>query len=110
MQTQFIFVGQCFLEILSPLQNVNYLRNKLLFFFRGEYSLIGLLQSAGKLDEKDTLTLVSDMLLAGIDTTSYTMSFLLFLLSKHQDVQQNLRSQISKGVVKMEMKMEKIIY
>ena len=59
--------------------------------------MVSLLQSSTKLDSKDVLTLVSDMLLAGVDTTSYTMSFLLYLLSKHPEVQSKLRSQIRNG-------------
>ncbi len=62
-------------------------------------SLAELLHSSGKLDSKDVLTLVSDMLLAGVDTTSYTMSFLLHLISKHKDVQKKLRIHILNGKI-----------
>ena len=41
------------------------------------------------------MTIVGDMLLAGIDTTSYTMSFLLYLLSQNQNIQKKLRDEIN---------------
>ncbi len=62
----------------------------------GSNSLVEMLQESN-LDKKDILTLVADMLLAGIDTTSYTSSFMFYLLAKHQNVQYKLREQIRKG-------------
>ena len=64
----------------------------------GTNSLVELLQESN-LDKKDILTLVADMLLAGIDTTSYTSSFVIYLLAKHPNVQNNLREQIKKGKI-----------
>ncbi len=73
--------------------------NKINSYFHcqtGSYSLVELLQDSN-LDKKDILTLVADMLLAGIDTTSYTSSFMFYLLAKHPNVQDKLREQINKG-------------
>ncbi|KAI4495471.1 hypothetical protein M0802_008685 [Mischocyttarus mexicanus] len=45
------------------------------------------------LDKKDIVGMACDMLLAGIDTTSYTMSFVLYHLGKNPECQQKLRSE-----------------
>ena len=47
-----------------------------------ENSLINAYQVNNELDSKDIVTLVSDFLLAGIDTSANSMAFLLFELSK----------------------------
>ena len=70
---------------------------KIWILHAADTSLVNLLQSSSHLDSKDILTLVSDMLLAGVDTTSYSMSFLLHLIAKHKDVQDKLRDHVFNG-------------
>ncbi|XP_015180048.1 PREDICTED: cytochrome P450 302a1, mitochondrial-like isoform X2 [Polistes dominula] len=48
------------------------------------------------LDKKDIVGMACDMLLAGIDTTSYTMSFVLYHLGKNPECQEKLRSECLK--------------
>ena len=43
------------------------------------------------LDEKDTTSIVSDLLLAGIDTSSYTTGFLFYHLARNLETQRKLR-------------------
>ncbi|XP_043528320.1 cytochrome P450 302a1, mitochondrial [Frieseomelitta varia] len=43
------------------------------------------------LDIKDVVGMACDMLLAGIDTTSYSTAFALYHLARHEDVQEKLR-------------------
>nr|AIL94171.1 cytochrome P450 CYP302A1 [Tigriopus japonicus] len=50
----------------------------------------GSFQYEEHLDKKDAISFVADMLLAGIDTTSYTMSFLLYHLSRNPSIQDQL--------------------
>lgn len=45
------------------------------------------------LDEKDVLTVIAEMLLAGIETSSYTMGFLLYHLAQNPKAQSNLHGQ-----------------
>lgn len=63
----------------------------------GNNSLISYFKHSTKLCDKDVLTLVGDMILAGIDTSSYTFSFLSYLLSKNPNVQDKLRTHIEEG-------------
>ncbi|XP_069161926.1 probable cytochrome P450 49a1 isoform X2 [Procambarus clarkii] len=46
------------------------------------------------LSRKDVVTLILDMLFAGIDTTSHTMTFTLYLLAKHPEVQRRLQEEV----------------
>ena len=43
---------------------------------------------------EDTVIMVIDMLMAGIDTTSHSTSFLFYLLAKNPEKQQKLREEI----------------
>ena len=45
------------------------------------------------LDIKDVVGMACDMLLAGIDTTTYSTAFTLYHLAKNQDTQEKLRSE-----------------
>ncbi|CAL7949211.1 unnamed protein product [Xylocopa violacea] len=45
------------------------------------------------LDIKDIIGMACDMLLAGIDTTTYSTAFTLYHLAKNQDIQEKLRSE-----------------
>ncbi|CAG9831253.1 unnamed protein product [Diabrotica balteata] len=47
-----------------------------------------------KVDTKDIDRIIIDLILSAGDTTAYTMSWLLFLLSKHQNVQKELRDKV----------------
>ena len=46
------------------------------------------------LSPKDAIVLIMDMLMAGIDTTSHTTSFLLYYLAKNPDKQERLRQEV----------------
>ncbi|KAK7086328.1 hypothetical protein SK128_002127 [Halocaridina rubra] len=48
------------------------------------------------LTRKDVVTLILDMLFAGIDTTSHTMAFTLYLLAKNPECQAKLQAEIDK--------------
>ena len=50
-----------------------------------------------ELDWKDVTPLIADMLLAGIDSSSYTTGFLLYQLATNQKVVQKIREEISKS-------------
>lgn len=47
------------------------------------------------LDPKDSLGLAADMILAGIDTSSYTTGFLFYEISKHEEIQEKLYNEIN---------------
>ena len=53
-------------------------------------SLVNAYEKSTDLDDRDLVTLVSDFLLAGVDTSANTMAFLLYELSRSQEVQENL--------------------
>ena len=55
-------------------------------------SLVSFYEKSEKLDFKDIITLVSDFLLAGIDTSANTMVYLLYELAKNPKVQEELHS------------------
>lgn len=57
-------------------------------------SIIDDLLTEGELDYKDVIGFATDMLLAGIDTTSYTTSFVFYHLAKNPDVQEKLYEEI----------------
>ncbi|KAK2588152.1 hypothetical protein KPH14_004202 [Odynerus spinipes] len=56
-------------------------------------SLLDAYLSNPALDEKDIIGMACDMLLAGIDTTTYTMAFLLYHLGQNPECQEKLRSE-----------------
>ena len=47
-----------------------------------ENSLVQAYEKSSDLDQRDIVTLISDFLLAGVDTSANTMTFLLYELSK----------------------------
>ena len=47
----------------------------------------------GGLDVKDVTTLIADMILAGIDTSSYTSGFLLYEVARNQGVAGRIRAE-----------------
>nr|XP_053633245.1 probable cytochrome P450 49a1 isoform X1 [Cherax quadricarinatus] len=53
----------------------------------------GLLLKPG-LSRKDVVTLILDMLFAGVDTTSHSLSFALYLLARHPEVQTRLQEEV----------------
>ena len=53
-------------------------------------SLVNAYENSADLDGRDLVTLISDFLLAGVDTSANTMAFLLYELSRSQEVQENL--------------------
>ena len=44
--------------------------------------------ASSDLDTKDVVTAVEDFLLAGVHTSAYAASFLLYNLARHQEVQE----------------------
>ncbi|XP_065566367.1 cytochrome P450 302a1, mitochondrial-like [Artemia franciscana] len=50
--------------------------------------------TSSDVDSKDVLAMVCDMLLAGIDTTSYTMGYTLYFLATNKQAQDILRSEV----------------
>lgn len=57
-------------------------------------TLLGIYLSSTHLDTKDVVTVVSDMLLAGIETSAYTMSFILYHLATNAAKQEKLYREI----------------
>ena len=53
-------------------------------------SLVHAYEKSIDLDDREMVTLISDFLLAGVDTSANTMAFLLYELSKSQKVQEDL--------------------
>ena len=60
-----------------------------------ESGLLSHYLSNEKLHIKDSLSLAADMLLAGIDTSSYTTGFLLYELGCHEELQDKLFDEIN---------------
>ena len=54
-------------------------------------SLVHAYEVGNELNSKDIATLVSDFLLAGIDTSANSMAFLLHEVARHKDVQDDLK-------------------
>lgn len=52
------------------------------------------LVSQGKLSDGELLCFIMDLFMAGIDTTSHTVAFFLYNLSKNQDIQEKLYEEI----------------
>ncbi|MBL7976846.1 MAG: cytochrome P450 [Bacteroidetes Order II. Incertae sedis bacterium] len=51
-------------------------------------------QEEGKMSERQLEDEVITLFLAGFDTTGHTLSWLWYLLSKHPDIQENIRSEL----------------
>ncbi|KAK7086329.1 hypothetical protein SK128_002128 [Halocaridina rubra] len=61
-----------------------------------DVTLIETLLLTNGLTRKDVVTLILDMLLAGIDTTAHTIAFALYLLAKNPDCQAKLQEEVDK--------------
>ncbi|XP_042881562.1 probable cytochrome P450 301a1, mitochondrial isoform X6 [Penaeus japonicus] len=59
-----------------------------------ELSLMENLLMTEGLSKKDVVTLILDMLFAGIDTTSHTLGFTLYLLARNPEVQAKLQAEV----------------
>lgn len=55
-------------------------------------------QSSGSFSEEQLLVLLLDLFLAGSETTSSTLSFVILLLMKHQDVQAKVYAELNSVV------------
>jgi len=49
---------------------------------------------AGGMSPEDTVIMVNDMLITGIETTSNSTSFLFYLLARNPEIQEKLREEI----------------
>ncbi|GBM18605.1 putative cytochrome P450 49a1 [Araneus ventricosus] len=58
----------------------------------------------------DAMVFVADMLMAGIETTSHTVGFLLYHLAKNQDKQEKLYQEITKFLPSKDLKITSPIY
>lgn len=67
-----------------------------------EFGLLSHYLSSEKLDIKDSLALAADMVLAGIDTSSYTAGFLFYELGSNQEYQEKLFKEINEILVEEE--------
>ena len=61
--------------------------------YDGELTILEELLTRG-LSPKNAIVFVIDMLMAGIDTTSHTTSFLLYFLARNPDKQELLRKEV----------------
>ncbi|XP_047497090.1 probable cytochrome P450 12a5, mitochondrial [Penaeus chinensis] len=59
-----------------------------------ELTLMEQLLLRPELSHKDVVTLILDMIFAGIDTTSHTMAFALYLLAKNPEAQRKLQQEV----------------
>ncbi|KAG0710614.1 putative cytochrome P450 49a1 [Chionoecetes opilio] len=57
-------------------------------------SVIQTLLSTPGLTQKDVLTFIMDIVFAGIDTTSHTMAFCLYLLARNPEAQKKLQKEV----------------
>ncbi|XP_033752268.1 probable cytochrome P450 12d1 proximal, mitochondrial [Pecten maximus] len=61
----------------------------------GEHGdLVPYLMSKSSLSNEDVLTVISEFIFAGVDTTSHHLSFLLYLLGQHPHIQNKLYDEI----------------
>ncbi|GBM25942.1 putative cytochrome P450 12a4, mitochondrial [Araneus ventricosus] len=58
----------------------------------------------------DAMVFVADMLMAGIDTTSHTVGFLLYHLARNRDKQEKLHQEITKFLPSKDLKITSSIY
>ncbi|XP_050733454.1 probable cytochrome P450 49a1 [Eriocheir sinensis] len=63
-----------------------------------QHSVLMKLLSTPGLSQKDVLTFIMDIVFAGIDTTSHTMAFCLYLLAKNPEVQRKLQKEVDEVV------------
>ncbi|UYV81845.1 CYP302A1 [Cordylochernes scorpioides] len=49
-------------------------------------------------DDKDVFTMIMDMFLAGIDTTSYSIGYLLYNLAIHPEIQEKCRQEVMEAM------------
>ncbi|XP_050733456.1 probable cytochrome P450 49a1 [Eriocheir sinensis] len=63
-----------------------------------QHSVLTQLLSTPGLTQKDVLTFIMDIVFAGIDTTSHTMGFCLYLLAKNPEVQKKLQKEVDEVV------------
>ncbi|CAG9859105.1 unnamed protein product [Phyllotreta striolata] len=59
-------------------------------------SLLDFYQASPEIDFKDIIGIVCDFLLAGIDTSTYTTSFLLYHVANHPEVQEKIHQEAQK--------------
>ncbi|XP_046450479.1 cytochrome P450 302a1, mitochondrial-like isoform X1 [Daphnia pulex] len=65
---------------------------------QSQKTLLEVYLTSKDLDVKDVVTMVSDMLLAGIDTSSYTMSFILYHLARNPLKQEKVYQEVNRFV------------
>lgn len=59
-----------------------------------EATLLETLFYKEKMDERDATTMITDLLLGGIDTTSHSVAFTLYQLAKHEDAQEKAYQEV----------------
>lgn len=59
-----------------------------------EMTFLEIMLSKKQMDFRDVITMVLDMLMAGIDTTSHSMAFVLYHLAKNPDVQERAYQEV----------------
>ncbi|KAK3101877.1 hypothetical protein FSP39_006991 [Pinctada imbricata] len=65
----------------------------------GEHGdLIPYLLSKTSLSQEDVLTVISEFIFAGVDTTSHHLSFMMYLLGKNPEVQEKLSEEIQANI------------
>nr|CAH0105835.1 unnamed protein product [Daphnia galeata] len=67
---------------------------------QSQKTLLEVFLTSKDLDVKDVVTMVSDMLLAGIDTSSYSMSFILYHLAKNPAKQEKVYEEVNRFLPK----------
>eukprot|EP00794_Sanderia_malayensis_P010288 gene10288-11347_t len=72
-------------------QKENHLNSK-----ESSHGLIPFLLSSKDFAEDEIVSSIVDTLFAGVDTTSSTMQWMLYLLAKHPDVQEELKDEIAR--------------
>lgn len=63
-------------------------------------------ESHGSFTEEQLLVLLLDLFFAGSETTSSTLSFVILLLLKHQDVQANVYAELDAVIGDHEVKLK----
>nr|QST15036.1 CYP302A1 protein [Diaphanosoma celebensis] len=81
--------SKCVREKQSEIQNRNAADSR-----TEAKTLLEIYLMSAELDSKDVVAMVSDMLLAGIDTSAFTMSFILYHLAKNPSKQAALHDEI----------------